>query len=193
MVYKSPWWLRNPHLGTVVPSLLRQVDLSYDRERINTPDGDFMDIDWIKGGYKRLIVLSHGLEGSSGRTYMKGAAKLFSQNSWDVLAWNCRSCSGEMNLKPRFYHHGDSLDLSTVVDHIITENSYEQLFLAGFSMGGSIISKYLGEGKFKVPTNIVGGAAISTPFDLKGSAQKLDGKGMGFYRRRFLKKIRTKN
>ena len=100
--YKPPFYLKNAHLATIVPNMLRKVNgIKYHRERIDTSDGDFLDLDWIKDKGEKLVIISHGLEGSSDRHYIKGTAKLFSNNGWDVLAWNCRSCSGELNRKPR--------------------------------------------------------------------------------------------
>jgi len=176
--------------------MIRKIDtLPYKRERLETPDNDFVDLDWIKtvnDNNNRLIIISHGLEGGSNRTYVKGLASLALENSWDILAWNCRSCSGEMNLKPRFYHHGDSTDLASVLSHVSKSSSYSEIVLVGYSMGGSMTTKYLGEGVFQIPTAVKCGIAISTPFDLKGSAAILDGPGMGFYRNRFLKKLGKK-
>lgn len=143
---EKPFWLFNPHLETIWPSALRKVEGPvYERSRINTPDGDFLDLDWVKGGNNRLMVISHGLEGDSGRPYVRGMAKAFAENGWDVLAWNCRSCSGELNRGRRMYHHGVSDDLKVVVDDALASGSYNKIFLTGFSMGGSITLKYLGE------------------------------------------------
>ena len=192
--YSCPWWLRNAHAATIVPSLIRKVESPlYSRERIITPDQDFLDLDWLEKGNRELIIISHGLEGSSNRTYIRGLAQLALKRKIDVLAWNCRSCSGEMNNLPRFYHHGDSEDLSTVIEHVLVTRSHESIYLVGFSMGGSMTAKYLGEGRgTSISSHLKGGAAISTPFDLLGSAKKLDGPGMGFYRNRFLKKLGEK-
>jgi predicted alpha/beta-fold hydrolase len=191
--YSCPFWLRNPHAATIIPSIVRKIELpSYTRERINTPDDDFLDLDRQQTGNSNLIIISHGLEGGSSRTYVKGLAALARQSGWDTLAWNCRSCSGEMNNKPRFYHHGDSDDLATVINHVNYAYQYSNILLVGYSMGGSMIAKYLGEGSYQIPTEIIGGVAISTPFDLKGSAVILDGPGMAFYRKRFLKKLGNK-
>ena len=191
--YSCPWWLHNPHLATIIPSLIRKVEFNgYIRERIDTPDEDFLDLDWVKANNDRLIIISHGLEGSSNRTYVKGLVKLAREKKWDVLAWNCRSCSGEINLKPRFYHHGDSVDLDYVIQHAKGLDQYSEIALVGYSMGGSMIGRYLGIGEHIIPKNIIAAVAISTPFDLQGSASKLDGPGMGFYRNRFLKKLGEK-
>jgi len=92
------WYLCNAHLQTLYPTIYRQLELTpYVRERIDTPDGDFLDLDWIRCGRSRLVVLLHGLEGSSRRVYMRGMAKTFLDEGWDVLSLNFRSCSGEPN------------------------------------------------------------------------------------------------
>jgi predicted alpha/beta-fold hydrolase len=188
--YSCPIWLRNPHIATIIPGIVRKLELpSYTRERIVTPDQDFLDLDWRKTGSNNLVIISHGLEGSSNRTYVKGLVTLSINMGWDVLAWNCRSCSGEMNLRPRFYHHGDSTDLATVIDHVVATYNYSRIALVGYSMGGSMTARYLGAGTHTIPESIYGAISISTPFDLKGTAAKLDSGGMGFYRKRFLRKL----
>lgn len=190
--YKSPFWLRNAHLATIIPSIFRKVEgVDYVRERIITADDDFIDLDWLKNDSKKLLLLAHGLEGDSKRHYMKGPAKYFSDKGWDVVAWNCRSCNGEINRQPRLYHHADTEDLDTILKHINENNNYNEIVLAGFSMGGSIILKYLGEERQKV-NNIIKAVTFSVPCDLKDSALTLSKKGRGFYRKKFLDKLKLK-
>ncbi len=190
---KPPFYLFNSHLETIVPSALRKVDLpAYERERIFTPDKDFLDLDWLKKEGKQLVVISHGLEGSSDRPYVKGMARTFAEQGWDVLAWNCRSCSGEINKAPRMYHHGDSEDLKSVVEHAVVQGGYEKIVLVGFSMGGSITLKYLGEFSRSLPGAISRAVVFSVPCDLGGSARELSKKRNGFYRKRFLRKLGRK-
>ena len=162
----------------------------YRRERINTPDGDFLDLDWAEKGRKRLLILSHGLEGSSTRGYMRGMANYFFNREWDVLAWNCRSCSGEMNRLPRFYHHADIDDLSFVIDHAGRE--YDDIYLAGFSMGGNMILNYLGKLGEGISGKVKGAAVFSVPLVLYSSVQALSGRFNRIYRQRFLKKLGEK-
>ena len=113
--YQPPFWLPESQSQTIFPSLFRKVEgVDYIRERINTPDGDFIDIDFSKvyqiqnpeNRFKnsKLIILSHGLEGDSSRQYIKGMVKNFNANGFDCLAWNFRSCSGELNQTKSFYH-----------------------------------------------------------------------------------------
>ncbi len=191
--YQPPWWGKNSHLSTIIPSVFRNVKgVNYDRERIDTPDGDFIDLDWLKDDNDQLVVLLHGLEGSSDRGYMKGMAKHFHDQSWDVVAYNSRGCSGEINKRPRLYHHGDTDDVDSAIRYINTKNDYKRIVMIGFSMGGSLILNYLGNEKHQVAENITGAVAYSVPCDVKASAVELEEKGNGFYRRRFLKKLANK-
>lgn len=191
-MYKPSLLFRNPHFSTIYPSIYRKIDgVKYERERFTTKDKDFVDLDWIKSGNRRLVVLTHGLEGHSGRHYIAGTAKLFSNNNWDILAWNCRSCSGEINVTPKLYHHGATEDLHEIINKVETEYEYDKIFLLGYSMGGSITTKFLSEIDDE-ERFIIGGAAVSTPFDVKGSALELNKPGRGFYRKRFLKKLKKK-
>ena len=144
--YSSPFFLRNGHVGTLYPSLFRKVEgVKYNRERIPTPDDDFLDLDWSTGdNNQKCVIVSHGLEGSSSRPYVQGMVKLFGDQGWDAVGWNCRSCSGEINLQPILYHHGATQDIRLVVDHVVSRG-YSQVAMIGFSMGGSMTIKYLGE------------------------------------------------
>lgn len=191
--YVPPWWLKNAHLSTIFPSVFRKVEgVNYKRERIRTVDEDFIDLDWLRKSNDRLVVLLHGLEGSSDRAYMKGMAKYFHENNWDIVAYNCRGCSGDVNIQPRLYHHGDTDDVSCVIGHVNEKNNYQQIILIGFSMGGSLILNYLGNQKHNVPDNIHAAVTYSVPCDLKASAIELSRNGNRFYRKRFLKKLSLK-
>jgi predicted alpha/beta-fold hydrolase len=190
--YKPPFYAFNKHLETIIPSVLRKVKgVSFRRERIDTADGDFLDLDWLQRGNKRLIIISHGLEGSSHRPYVKGVAKLFHKNGWDALAWNCRSCSQEMNKTAKLYHHGFTVDVKAVVDHAV-HNGYEQIGLVGFSMGGSLTMKYIGEHKDHLPSQVKAGMAVSVPCELSKSLERLSEPGNKFYQDRFMKKLTIK-
>jgi len=193
-LYKGPpRLLINGHFETILPSLFRKVEgVKYDRERINTPDHDFLDLDWSRVGSSKLLVISHGLEGSSDRHYVLGLVKLFNLNGYDVLAWNNRSCSGEMNLAPRLYHHGTSEDLKLVIDTVINRNTYNSIFLSGISMGGAQTLKYLGETAGDLPKEIKAAAVYSTPCNLPSSAATLKLRWNAFYKKRFLGKLKLK-
>lgn len=189
----SPPYLYNSHLQTIIPSLLRRVKgVRYERERLELADGDFVDLDWIDKKSKKLVVLTHGLEGDSYRQYMLGTAKLFAQHQYDVLAWNCRSCSGEMNRAFRLYNHGEIGDLSEVIAHALRTRQYEEMVLVGYSMGGNITLKYLGVYGKTAPDVIRRAVAVSAPTDLGTSAQLLDRPSNRFYRNRFMRKLLVK-
>jgi uncharacterized protein len=191
--YKAPAYLFNGHLQTIIPSAFRKVQgISYTRERIETADGDFLDLDWSKAGSEQLVILSHGLEGSADRHYIKGMAKAFNKQKWDALAWNCRSCSGEMNRTARFYHHADIHDLEAVIRHVLVKNLYHSVVLIGFSMGGCITLRLLGEKGEHLHPAIKKAVAFSVPCDLTSSVVHLSRPQNSFYSRRFLRKLEKK-
>ncbi|NMM47948.1 YheT family hydrolase [Marinigracilibium pacificum] len=193
--YKKPFYLFNAHLETIVPSALRKVEgVEYKRRRLELPDGDFLDIDQLvhRKNNDKVLIISHGLEGSSERPYVRGMAKLFYENGFDICAWNCRSCSGEMNRLPRLYHHGDTDDLHAVIKDLQQIHGYSNVFLAGLSMGGAMSLKYAGEERIDKDEHLKGVMAFSVPTDLRGSSLELNKYGNGFYRKRFLNKLKNK-
>lgn len=188
--YSPPKILFNGHLETIYPALFRKVSApaSVKRIRITTPDDDFLDADIWEGRNEKAVIISHGLEGSSTRGYVKGMARLFFNNNHDVIAWNYRSCSGEMNLQPRFYHSGATEDLDTIVR--LALQKYEDLILIGFSLGGNLTLKYLGETIRS--KQIKKAVAISTPLDLHKGAINLSTPFNKIYEIRFLRSLKSK-
>jgi uncharacterized protein len=188
-----PRYLFNGHLETILPSLFRNVlGVNYSREKIDTPDEDFLTLDWSKVGGSKLLIISHGLEGDSRRHYAMGLVKLFNQNGIDAMVWNNRTCGGEMNLRPILYHHGASYDLNTVIEHVISTHLYKEIYLAGISMGGAQTLKYLGEKGVDLPKVIQKAAVYSTPCNLPSSAATLKLRRNLFYKNRFLGKLKKK-
>lgn len=190
MLYQPPRLLFNAHLETIYPSVFRRVTLPpYRRERITTPDDDFLDLDWLtQPGNDQLVIISHGLEGSASRPYVKGLARAcFPQ--YDVLAWNFRGCSEEINRQLRFYHSGATEDLDTVVQHAL-QQGYRAIYLAGFSLGGNLTLKYLGE---RTPdARIQCAIAFSVPLDLHASCLKIGQPANRIYANRFLRNLKQK-
>lgn len=187
--YTPPGILFNRHLETIYPSLLRSVKLQPgERERITTPDDDFLDLDWYRQEAKRCVIISHGLEGNSTRSYILGMAKAFFQSGYDVLTWNYRGCGEEMNRQLRFYHSGATDDLRTVVSHV--QLRYKEIYLIGFSLGGNITLKYLGEGS--VPEEIKKAVAISVPLNLHTSCLVISQPSNWIYTQRFLRSLTKK-
>lgn len=181
------------HYQTIVPNLFRKVPVNYRRERINTPDGDFLDLDWLDHPTSRkLVVLSHGLEGDSSRVYVASAARYFLRRDWNALAWNCRSCSGEMNRTEKLYSHGQSEDLETVINHALASGKYDQVVLIGYSMGGNLTLKYLGTMGEQRPEQVTHGVAFSAPVFIEHSADSLDRADNWIYRQKFRKALTAK-
>ena len=189
----TPFYLRTGHWETIFPAIFRRTRrVNYQRERLELSDGDFLDLDWIKKKNKRLAILVHGLEGNTDRHYMKGMANFLSGNQYDILGMNCRSCSEEMNRHFRLYNHGEIEDLEEVIKHVDKDESYIEIFLVGFSMGGSIILNYLGRRGKEIPKTIKGAATFSAPTDLHDSVKKLDDPSISFYRKRFHRMLSDK-
>ncbi|MFA9398217.1 MAG: YheT family hydrolase [Clostridiaceae bacterium] len=189
--YKASIIFRNKHLNTIYPTFFRKIDnLEYKRQRIKTLDNDFIDIDWSKVNSKKLLILLHGLEGSSNGQYIKGMGRIFNENKWDICAMNYRGCSGEINKTARFYHGGATEDIDYLIN--LVEKDYEEIVLVGFSLGGNILLKYLGDGVYKLNDKIKAGAAVSVPCDLKGSMERLSKKRNFIYSKRFLKALKNK-
>lgn len=189
--YLPPFFLFGPHLETIYPALLRRVSrVSYTRERITTPDDDFLDLDWLEKDFDKVAIISHGLEGNSNRAYIKGMARALHAQGFNVVAWNFRGCSDEMNRQLRFYHSGATDDLHTVVTHLIENKHYKKIFLVGFSLGGNITLKYLGERT--VPDRIKKAVVFSVPLDLKASCEKISRPANRIYSTRFLRSLKAK-
>ncbi|GAB3643172.1 YheT family hydrolase [Spirosoma arcticum] len=216
--YEPPARLWNGHLQTIIPSLFRKVTVNYVRERIDTPDDDFLDLDWaysnrsaeadellmmndeysenhssfiINNSSFPLVILSHGLEGSSTSTYLAGMVRHLNHSGFDCLAWHARSCSGEMNRQQRFYHIGDTSDLHHVVQHAVAKG-YQTIYLIGFSAGGNVTLKYLGEQEKTVDPAIKKAVTFSVPLDLIGSTRRLERWDSLVYNYRFNRTLKRK-
>ena len=201
--YRAPLWLRNAHVNTIWSAKCRRLDFPdaaqaarCRRVRLDTPDGDFLDVDVHMpppGLPERgVAVLSHGLEGHSRRRYILGLARVLLEEGFRVLAWNMRGCSGEPNRTDRLYHMGVTVDLATVVRY--AEQWDLPILLAGFSMGGNQTCMYLA--RERVSPLVRAAAVVSVPCDLVGAARVMDGPGCRIYLRYFLRtmcpKVREK-
>jgi len=177
--------------------LLRKIEtIQYQRQRIQTTDGDFIDLDWCLSaadqGSTFLAVLCHGLEGCSDRAYMKGMANAFNARGIDAVAYNYRGCSGESNLHKKFYTAGSTDDLQDVLNSIIKHNHYQTIYLVGFSLGANLVLKYGGEQGINIDPVIKGIAAISAPCDLRSSSVEMLKTKNYIFTLRFLKMLFAK-
>ena len=182
--------LGNPHLQTLWgPLLRRNLPLERHRERIWLADGDFLDLDWA-GPHRLdapLVLVLHGLTGSSNSPYVVGLQQSMTAEGWASVALNWRGCSGEPNLLSRSYHSGASEDLAAVIAHLRALRPLAPLYAVGYSLGGNVLLKYLGESG--VDSQLLGAVAVSVPFRLDECADRI---GMGFskvYQRHFMREM----
>lgn len=199
--YKPPFWLRNGHVQSIYATISApRAKPFYQRERISTPDNDFLDLDWSfckeEERSETLAVISHGLEGNSHRNYITGMCQAVNKRGMDALAWNFRGCSGEPNLKLRMYHNGTIDDLDHVINHALRAADYNKVILVGFSMGGNLTLLYLGKMADKLSAKLAGAIAFSVPCDLANAADEISKVQNLIYMRRFLidlhRKIKAK-
>ncbi len=199
--YNPPWRYKNTYIQTSFPSLFRKIpDLNYQRQRLITTDGDFIDLDWSPISFGRtsdsLAILCHGLEGSSERAYMTGMAQAFNRKGVDAVAYNYRGCSGEPNLQKKYYTAGATDDLQDVLNAIKARSPYPNIYLVGFSLGANLVLKYAGENGQDIDSAIKGVVAISAPCDLASSSRAMLHRKNILFNIRFLKmlfeKIRAK-
>jgi predicted alpha/beta-fold hydrolase len=195
--YNPPHIFKNGHFSTIYSGLYRNVSGVYQkRERITLSDQDFIDLDWSYAAYhknvSKLIVILHGLEGNAQRAYVTGTAKLFNNNGYDAVGMNFRSCSGQPNRLFKSYNAGATEDLREVIQHILINHpQYSHIVLKGFSLGGNVLLKYLGE-TINIPEHIKAGIAVSVPCQLQGSLEQMKRIENYLYNRMFIKHLRQK-
>ncbi|MBX2828058.1 MAG: alpha/beta fold hydrolase [Flavobacteriaceae bacterium] len=192
--YRAKGLFRGMHFSTIYSAKLRpSPKVLQERERMMLPDQDFLDLDFsfAQNRTSCLVILLHGLEGNAQRTYMKGQAKYANAHGWDACAVNYRGCSGEDNLSYQSYNAGKTDDLDAVIQYILQKNRYNEIALVGFSLGGNLLLKYLGE-RESIPSEVTKGVAISAPLSLKGSLKRLNERQNWVYRTTFLNHLKKK-
>ena len=178
--FKPATGLRNPHVQTLWGPLWRKSPpLAHRRERLWLADGDFLDLDWHGplATTTPLVVVLHGLTGSSTSHYVIGLQRALAAQGWASVAVNWRGCSGEPNLLPRSYHSGASEDLAEVIAHLRTQRPQAPLYAVGYSLGGNVLLKHLGEAG--TASQLQAAVAVSVPFRLDQCADRI---GLGFSR-----------
>lgn len=168
-----PFLHKNAHFSTIYAGKFKKFKSpKYIREEIDLADGDFLEIDFnLKNNSKKAVILCHGLEGNSQRTYINSCATLFLENDYSIFAWNNRTCSGKMNRLPKLYHHASIEDLDAVVKFALNKG-IEQVYLIGFSMGGAQVLNYLGRIN-EIDSRVKAGVSVSVPIEIKASADSL--------------------
>lgn len=165
--YHAPKWLPGGHAQTIYPLLIKPAALPLRRERWDTPDGDFIDLDWLDTtGDAPLVVLFHGLEGSSASHYARALMRALHERGWNGVIPHFRGCSGELNRQPRAYHSGDSNEIDWILRRLRQLYPQRTLYVAGVSLGGNALLKWLGEQEGAAEAVIEAAAAICAPLDL---------------------------
>jgi predicted alpha/beta-fold hydrolase len=193
--YRAPAWLPGGHLQTVYPAtMMPRPAVSYRRERWETPDGDFIDLDRIGGASEApLVVLFHGLEGCSNSHYALALMHEIRIRGWRGIVVHFRGCSGEPNRLPRAYHSGDTTEVDWIVRRLQAERANRPLYVAGVSLGGNALLKWLGERGDEAAAVVTRACAVSAPIDLMVAGEAL---GRGFnllYAQYFLVTLKRKS
>lgn len=188
------WWLPGPHLQTLWGKFCRRAPVQATTvERLDTADGDFVELHHLDGPPRSpLLVLLHGLEGSIRSHYIQGLLGQASARGWRAAVLVFRSCGSEMNRARRFYHSGETADLAFALDHLSSRFAGAPIVLAGASLGGNVLLKFLGEQGPAVSARIRGAVAVSVPFDLSRSSRHIDQGFSKVYQRHFLRSLKRK-
>lgn len=190
--FKPAWWLRNPHLQTLWPVFCKRriKNMHLVRERVELPDGDFIDLDYTPDEVRPIVIILHGLEGSVSSHYANGMLQAIHNNGWRGVFMYFRGCSGEHNRLPIAYHSGATADIDYIINLLHKREPAQPIAAIGFSLGANVLLKWLGETGQKNP--LCAAVAVSTPFELNKSVVKISKGFSRIYERHFLNKLRRK-
>jgi predicted alpha/beta-fold hydrolase len=187
--FKPVWWCRNQHLQTIIPALFRKVKVPrLKRERISTEDGDFLDLDFCGEGNQALVILLHGLTGSSQSSYILGLQTSLLAQGFRSVALNFRGCSEEFNQTSRCYHSGETGDIDFLYRTLKAREPNTPIAVVGFSIGGNVLLKWLGEQGDAI--SLFAATAISVPLELEKCATQLDHGFAKIYRKRLIRELK---
>ena len=193
--YRAPWWLPGGHLQTIYPYfILKRRPPRYRRERWETPDGDFIDLDWVDGPQSAPVVaLFHGLEGGSTSHYAAALMHAVVRRGWHGVVVHFRGCGGEPNRLPRAYHSGDAEEIDWILRRLHALPELSALLPVGVSLGGNALLKWLGRERTKAGAIVNAAAAVSAPMDLMTAGDRL-GSGLSrAYGSHFLARLKKKS
>ncbi|MGE0352891.1 MAG: YheT family hydrolase [Gemmatimonadales bacterium] len=198
--FHPAWWLPGAHLQTVMGRFVRRKrGIRYHRERLETPDGDFLDLEYGAAAGEPelppeapLVLKLHGLEGSAHSGYTAELTRVLHRRGIRSVGLNFRSCGGEMNRTARFYHSGETEDLALVLAHLRNAFPASPLGLVGFSLGGNVMLKYLGEAGEAAREAILAAVAISVPYDLRLGVERMRRPPGLLYARFFIRQLQRK-
>ncbi len=190
--FKPKLFLQNKHINTLYRYLFSNTKVNFTRKRIQTTDNDFIDLDFSKVNAKNIVIVIHGLEGSSNSNYIHTIAQTLNNANFDVVAFNMRNCSGEINKQCNTYHSGKTEDLFDIINHLENNHHYNQIHIIGYSLGGNLTLKFMGEFSNKMPQTIKSAVGISVPCDLEGSVESISLSENKIYMNGFLKTLKEK-
>lgn len=193
--FTPAWWLRNSHLQTIWPAIVRKRKLKklvrLQRERLELPDGDFIDLDWVNKDVRGpVVIILHGFEGSANSHYARGMLHRVQQEGWRGVVIHFRGCSGEHNRLLKCYHSGDTADLSYAIAALQNREPDTDFTAIGYSLGGNVLLKWLGETGDTNPLKAA--IAVSVPFELKKAANRVEYGFSRFYQWYFLRCLRRR-
>ncbi|WP_041417933.1 hydrolase [Shewanella woodyi] len=190
--FSPPWWARNPHIQTILPLLTKVDRPALRRERFELNDGDFIDLDWLGSPKKdeAILVIIHGLEGSAESHYVRRLLNDCHQRGLCAVVHHHRSCSGVTNRLARSYHSGDTQDLQDNLQHLQQRFPSSDLLAVGYSLGGNVLTKYLGE--YGEQSLLKRGAVISAPLKLSACAKRLEKGFSKLYQSYLIKQLQQK-
>ena len=201
--FRPSWWIRNRHIQTLLSPLLPRVTMpNLHRERVELADGDFIDLEWtgsdaetgsdktVELDRRPIVLMLHGLEGGIDSPYVQRMMRNAVDRGWRAVLMYFRGCSGELNRLPRTYHSGVSDDLELIVAHLAREHPSAPLLAVGYSLGGNVLLKWLGEQRDQA--RVSAACAISVPFDLALCAQAIDQGFSKLYKEYLLRAMRQR-
>ncbi|MBE8167204.1 MAG: hydrolase [Shewanella sp.] len=190
--FNPVWWARNPHIQTILPLLTKVKSPTLTRQRLDTHDGDFIDLDWLckPKNNQPILVIVHGLEGSAQSHYARRMLTACQRQNISAVVHHHRSCSGEPNRLARSYHSGDTQDLANTLQFIKSNYSDSPIWAIGYSLGGNVLCKYLGEQQSQ--SLIRRAAIVSAPLELNACAKRLEGGFSTVYQRYLIKQLQQK-
>lgn len=194
--FEPPWWARGSHAQTILARFMRSsAGPDLERERLDMPDGDFIDIDWGPNPAvgAPLVLLLHGLEGSSRRPYVRNIARGLLARGIQPVGMNFRGCSGEPNRGLTSYHSGDTHDVAVLVETLRQRYPGRPIGGVGFSLGGNVLLKLLGEREDGGRGLMDGAVVLSVPYDLAAGSAALEQSIMGrIYAGYFMRSLKAK-
>ena len=190
--YQPAFPFTNRHFNTVFRTFYNPHRINFRRERLELEDGDFLDLDCTLLKSDKVVIAIHGLEGSSNSTYIHSLATLLHDHGIDMIALNLRSCSGVPNRLYSSYHSGKTRDLHSVITYVTEKLNYQSVSIVGYSLGGNMAIKYMGEYAAGMSQKIKTAIGVSVPCDLEGSAKKINLHSNRLYRKVFMKSLLKK-